>query len=197
MERISGPLNLWTFPVLNAIIRMRSKREENKNEEKELKIETNVEEENANEETEIDEMNETNEITQKVEIDEDKEDERIFFIEQKDITKTTQFSPRPSDTHQDRLPIRGEGKLNNFLIVSESDNYDVTVYVDDRYVVDDSFTYLKSMSNELDHVSAYSSDGKHVVNVSKYPFVDELDMDIRAREQIKFDLVRVEGKYNG
>ena len=137
-----------------------------------------------------------NEVDETV-IDVEENDERVFFIQQKNVIESTQFTPRASDHHQDELPVRGDGKMHNLLVVADSTNFDVTVYVDDRYVVDDSYNNLSAISDELQHVSAYETpSGSYVVAVSDYPFTKMFDADIRAREPIEFSIIRIEGTIN-
>jgi len=130
-------------------------------------------------------------------VEAEEQEERVFFLQQKNVIKNTQFTPEPSDTDQDTLPIHGNGEMHNFLAVADSPNFDVTIYVDDRYVVDDSYANLSSISDELEHVSAYDTpSGSYVVGVSGYTFTEMFDADIRAREPIEFSVVRVEGTVN-
>lgn len=132
-----------------------------------------------------------------IEVDEESEDP--FFIEMRDVTKSSVFSPRSTasatdtSTVQDDFPITGGGRLDNLLVISNSDQFDINVAVDDRDVVDDSFSTLNSISNELENVSAYSRSNQHIVVVSSYPFNEAIHADIRPRGEINFPRVRAEG----
>lgn len=121
------------------------------------------------------------------------EAEKVFLIEQTNITARSQFTPKAGSDDQDRLPIHGLGRLDNLVIISNSNLYDVNVAVDDRDVVDDSYDTLNTISNELEHVSAYSRNNSFVVVVTDYPFEEGLHIRIRPRERMTFSRVRVEG----
>lgn len=127
------------------------------------------------------------------------ESDRPFFVEMRDFTKNSPFGPRrqddatdPSDK-QDDFPIKGRGKLDNLLIIADSDQYELNVAVDDRDVVDDSYSSLSSISDELEHVSAYNRDNEFITLVTDYPFEEGLYVTIKPLESIFFYRVRAEG----
>lgn len=122
----------------------------------------------------------------------DDESEELVFIEEKDITRTRAFTPQQDEKEKRHLPIEGRGRLENLLIVGESQDYKVRVENDEDDIVDDTFSYLETFSNELSHVSAYTKDQYSVVNVSGYPFNERLHFRVTPTSEVTFKLVRAE-----
>jgi len=122
----------------------------------------------------------------------DKEVNREELVFSQDTERIESRSFRPHDD----LPLRASGEIDNILMKSQSKDFRIYVEVDDAKVVDSaSYTELETVSNELSNISAYQrSDGSYVVNISDYPFSNDIDVSIAPQSQMTFDLVRTEIK---
>lgn len=113
---------------------------------------------------------------------EEEEDDELFFIDEEDITVNggVNFSPTSRDENGEvsQLPISGEGELDDFLVISETNQFEVTVEVDGYNVVDDTYQNLAGSTNELTHVSAYKRNGTYVVAVQDYSFKERFDAGV-------------------
>lgn len=126
------------------------------------------------------------------------ENDEVRFIEERNVTLESGVWNKPAsedilDDIQD-MPIQDSGILENFLVVSEGSEFELTVEIDDYDIIQDTFSYIKKYSNELTKLSAYKSiDNEFIVNVSDYQFDNRLNVKIKPlKDSINFKLIRVE-----
>jgi len=130
--------------------------------------------------------------------DDDEDDDEIIFIEERDVTLQTGVWNKPAadDTLSDlqNVPIEVSGHLDDFLVVADSTEYSVKVEVDDHNIVDDTFNFLRSYSDELSKISAYDTlDDDFVVAVGDYEFDERFNVEIKPNsEDVTFTIIRVE-----
>lgn len=120
------------------------------------------------------------------------EAEELFFCEKRHFVKNAPFHPPQGDEKHDQMPIHGKGRLDNFVVVADGEQFSVKVVVDDKEVVNNSHSELKRRQTELAHVSSYSDGGEHIVSVMNYPFREGVHITITPESDLTFDMVRVE-----
>jgi len=120
--------------------------------------------------------------------------DELFLINEKNVTRSSYFTPQGTDAEDDSvdLPVEGEGRLDNLIIIASSQNFSVTVRVDDNKPIDDTFSYVQAVSAELTHASAYSDGNEFIFHVSNYPFNEYFNTTIVPHEEIEFSLIRIE-----
>lgn len=134
--------------------------------------------------------------TQQTPADVEDESEDLFFVQNENVMKKVEFTPlssdKPTPLDGPGFPVHAQGRLDSFIVVSDSRNFEVQVTVDNSDVVDDTFSRLATIQQELTHISAYQTQEKFVVSVQDYPFREFLNIIITPSEEIEFELIRVE-----
>lgn len=122
--------------------------------------------------------------------------DNFIFIEERDIQLSAGTFYNPSSLNDldelEELPIEGSGELIDVIVIGQQSDYDVRVRVDDNEVIDDSYSYIESISGNLSRVSAFQSSGNYVVHVTDYKFTDWFSMGVRPNVDMTFKTIRVE-----
>jgi len=116
------------------------------------------------------------------------------LVDERNVEVNSQFTLEGKNDSDEVIsfPIRGNGRLKNFVLRSPTDSFSIRVEADDANIVDDDFTTLSSFSAELEDISAYEdTDGKYVVSVSDYGFEEHFNIVIRG-DGNAMDIVRAE-----
>lgn len=122
------------------------------------------------------------------------ERETLFFFEINDKTTIGSFRPEDPEQQGRGFPIKASGQVDTMLIVAQDSTFKATLLIDGDKVLDnESWSSLNSISQELAHIGAYSTDSdKYVLSIADYPFNESVDLSIRATEQTTFETIRVE-----
>lgn len=101
----------------------------------------------------------------------------VIPIERENFTATSGFAfNQPGTT----MPIDGPGTLIEAVLVAQSEDFDVTVELDDRRVVGEAFATLRGRADELERLSAYqrSPDDNFVFIAAGYEFQRHVNVTI-------------------
>lgn len=126
------------------------------------------------------------------------EPDDLTFIEERNVNLKTGVwnTPESEDDLGDfsNLPLELDGKIENFLVVADKPDFSIRVEVDDHDILDDEYSFIESISNELSKVSAYkSTDNTYVVSVMDYDFSNRFNALIKPNaENVTFEVIRVE-----
>lgn len=114
----------------------------------------------------------------------------LILIQQKDITINNQFTLQGTDElgNSISMPITGKGILDTFVMRASNKNFIVRVEIDKYNVVDDTFDNLQTITTELSHVGAFSTNSDFVVSVSSYPFEERINITIIALSGFNIDV---------
>lgn len=119
-------------------------------------------------------------------------EDTTYIIDIGPVTESERFVPRAPNTQQ-RIPVRGPGRLDSLLVDAGSPDFTVYVEDGDRAIYNDSFRNFEAYSGELPYVSAYSRNDRHLLNITDRAFSEELFVLIRPdAAQVTFDRIRVE-----
>ena len=91
-----------------------------------------------------------------------------------------------------QMPVEGPGRVKQLMVLAREKNFAVTVEVDRKAVVDGTFTELQELSTEFTDVAAYEKNGEYLVNVTNYPFREQLKLAVAPGEEITFSELRAE-----
>lgn len=113
-----------------------------------------------------------------------------IVISRRDFTTTSAFNLHDPSTS---LPLEGPGTLVDLLIISDSDQMDIFLSIDDRDIVQESFQSIQADSSDLSRLAAYErTDNKFVFSASDYEFQHQLSAGVVPNEETTFDRQRVE-----
>lgn len=118
------------------------------------------------------------------------ETNELLVIERQGFTTASAFNVKEPGTS---MPIAGPGTLKSLLIIAEDDTFEVFFEIDGQTVIDDSFTALEEISDELPDISAYErGDGFFVVTVQDYEFQSAVNAVISPTASATFTRQRAE-----
>lgn len=115
----------------------------------------------------------------------------VVPIQREDFTATVGFVFHEPGTS---MPIDGPGTLVNATLIAETSDFRVTLDVDGREVVADTFEGLMTHSAALERISAYqrNSDDNYVFVASGYEFQDAVNVAIVPDDSLTVRLQRAE-----
>lgn len=106
------------------------------------------------------------------------------------FTTSNVVRPAPSGSS---IQVDGPGMIDTLLVRADSDAYSVRVETDKSELVSADFLTLKSLSDDLQHVSAYTdTGGKSVVVITNYPYQGWSSISIDPNGEVTFDKIRAE-----
>lgn len=128
------------------------------------------------------------------------ETEYLLFTHQEDLTRSGQFTPEPTtDRHEgeittrDQFPIRGKGRIENIVIITFGESFNVRLEVDDDNVLNNDFRTIEKLSDELVNVSAYAKQNSdRVLSIQDYTFEEYLNITIFPKGELTVELARAE-----
>lgn len=88
--------------------------------------------------------------------------------------------------------VPGPGMIDTVLIRCDSTNYAIRVETDSALVLEDDFTTLQTLSNDLSHVDAYTDAGENIVVVRDYPYQEYSTVTVKPGEAVTFSRIRGE-----
>lgn len=147
----------------------------------------------AEEQADVEEVsNKESEILAEVERADDKE--QLLLIENTNIELSSTYTPssETAEGQKRSLPFTGTGDLKNFVLRADSNEFSISVQVDEHNVVDSTFDELENLSAELAQISAYEADNQYIINISDYPIRDRFNIEIVPDGNVTFSLIRVE-----
>lgn len=114
----------------------------------------------------------------------------LILIERRDITIQNQFTLSGTDVNGNsvNMPISGKGVLDTFVVKSNNSNFEVRIEIDEFDVINDDFTTLQSLTTELSHVGAFTSNGDSIVSASDYPFNERINIIITPLPETEITL---------
>lgn len=115
----------------------------------------------------------------------------VELVEERGVSYHTTHTPE-DDTDGEDLPFNFEGQLNSLVVIADSDDFGVTVRVDDSEVVSDDYSQLSKYSDDLPNLSAYERNGQYIVVVTEYPFREVFSCTVDPHSEVHFEKIRVE-----
>ena len=186
-----------TDPIMELILSDENKRLAMQNDNEETESTDDIEEESEDKE-EYNTEQEYEDLGMEVpNFNSTEDDDFIRFIEERDVTlKAGVWNTIESNDDFDKLhqlPFKGTGKLENFVVIAKDSDFDIRVEIDNHSIIDDSYSFISNIQNELSKISAYSKNNNYVVSVMNYEFEEWFNAQIRPNNQdIDFTIIRIE-----
>jgi len=116
-----------------------------------------------------------------------------------EVKPVVQVKPTPSHVVDWRnIPIQGErivinkqgyGVLKEFLVKAESPNFQVRIVKDDEPLVWGGYQHYAEISQEVEEIEAYETDGLYVFKALDIEFKESLFVSVYTKETVKFRVV--------
>lgn len=121
---------------------------------------------------------------------------KLILIEETDVTVSSSYTPTAEDAIGNRieLPLEITGGLQSFVMKSDSQDFYLSLQIDDFNIIDGDFSSIEDDSTELSHISAFTSNGQNIVSADNYPIHNRFGIDIstKTNSEINIDIIRAE-----
>jgi len=118
--------------------------------------------------------------------------ERIEKVKEEIIkTKILNLVDRTIERYKELLNIKGRGSIREITIISESSNFNVIIFVDEKEFINSSYNELEEISSYSNSIDAFEEDGKYIVHITDISFGKNLRFGIFVNGTTKFNRIYV------
>lgn len=102
-------------------------------------------------------------------------------------TKSERDNDRTIDSSYRFMNVEGEGKIEELLLDTDSNNYELFLYVDGRTVFDHDFSFFEDNGDLLEEVSVVSSGSGVKLVVSDLEFSEQFIVELRPQNTLNIN----------
>ena len=89
---------------------------------------------------------------------------------------------------------KGYGKIQELLVVATDTDFSVKVRKDDEWILTRSYTEYEEISQYLEEVDAFESNGTYIVKINDIEFERNIRVEVVTESEVHFDLLFVKYK---
>lgn len=123
-------------------------------------------------------------------------EKRINVLETKIIqaytTKTDNYNNETIDTNIARYNHKGNGRIDQILLKTTSNDFNVTLNIDDNGTINESYTNLYTLSDQLRNISAFLDGGYYYLSIRNMFFSEYFELSIITTSSVTFTDIRME-----